>query len=252
MQKVAMGCGWLGMVGVSLFVGLMIATAGGAVYPPIVARPAALICDGEVELKTSNYSYEPGRRVTSHVFTCVSADGERKTILWQALGVSMLIYSGIVFVLLHLGAFIGWGLFKSTKRRHEEQRLSPRPPAAGSARTPQAEPPRVQRPDQAQTQPRPPAAPLDDAIRGSIVDALRQVGLVREGDGSQVNYSTEAQVFVNGMRIQDAERERALHPAPGDASSLEDRLKLLEVLRSRGVISEDEHRKRRDELLNSI
>ena len=90
----------------SLFVGLMIATAGVAVHPPIAFIATPLVCAGEVEVELQNYSYRPGQSGVTRTIWCLSG-GEggkpaREDITFKAVGASFLIYSGIAFVLLQL------------------------------------------------------------------------------------------------------------------------------------------------------
>lgn len=94
----------IGLAGVSLFVGLMIATAGGAIHPPIVAPGARLMCDGTLETRSQAYSYKPGQRGVSHTITCMTADGDRQEITLSAILASTLLYAGGVFAVLLL-----WG-----------------------------------------------------------------------------------------------------------------------------------------------
>lgn len=92
----------IGLAGVSLFTGLMIATAAGAIHPPIVAPGARLVCDGTLEMRSQAYSYKPGQRGVSHTITCVTADGGRQEITLSAILASTLLYAGGVFAVLLL------------------------------------------------------------------------------------------------------------------------------------------------------
>lgn len=91
---------------VSLFVGLMIGTAGVAVHPPIAFIATPLVCAGEVEVESQNYSYRPGQSGVTRTIWCVTR-GEggkpaRDDITFKAIGASFLVYSAIAFVLLQL------------------------------------------------------------------------------------------------------------------------------------------------------
>jgi len=92
----------IGLAGVSLFTGLMIATAAGAIHPPIVAPGARLVCDGTLEMRSQAYSYKPGQRGVSHTITCVTADGDRQEITLSAILASTLLYAGGLFAVLLL------------------------------------------------------------------------------------------------------------------------------------------------------
>lgn len=93
----------LGVIGVlllvSLFVGLMIATAGGAIYPPIVTVAAPLACKGEVVTESHRYSYKPGQQGVTREIYCKEPNGERKEITFQVIGYAFLLYSGALFAL---------------------------------------------------------------------------------------------------------------------------------------------------------
>lgn len=89
---------------VSLFTGLMIATAGIALYPPVAFIATPLICSGEVEIVSRGQSYRPGEYIVTRNIYCVSAAAEgksaREDITLKAAGAAFLIYSAIAFVLL--------------------------------------------------------------------------------------------------------------------------------------------------------
>lgn len=98
------GCGWLALVGISLFIGLMIATAGFALYPPVANIAAPLVCDGEVVHESFGASYRPGEYTVSRTIHCVSGGpkGAREDITMKTMGVAFLLYSAIAFVLVAL------------------------------------------------------------------------------------------------------------------------------------------------------
>ncbi len=103
---------WVMRVVLSLFVGLMIATAIGAMFPRSILPAASLLCDGTVELHSQGYSYKPGQHGVSHVISCTQADGRSESITLAAIGVAWLGYSAIVFALLSL-----WHLLDSAIAR---------------------------------------------------------------------------------------------------------------------------------------
>lgn len=89
------------LLGVSLFCGLMIAVAGGAVYPPLVRVAAPVACDGEFTIESSRYSYQTGQSGTQHRVFCTNREsGARAEITFYALFIAFLIYSLIIFVVL--------------------------------------------------------------------------------------------------------------------------------------------------------
>jgi len=88
----------------SLFVGLMIASAGTAVYPRVAAPGAALLCSGgEVVYRSHGQSYRPGEYTVTRQIYCRSGAGKaaaEEEITFRAIGLAFLIYSAIAFLLL--------------------------------------------------------------------------------------------------------------------------------------------------------
>jgi hypothetical protein len=107
-QRVFRSVFTMGVIGVSLcaslFFGLMLATAGGAIYPPTVNVFAPLICKGEVVAESHSYSYKPGQHGVTRETYCVEPSGQRKEITLQVVGTAFLMYSAILFVLSLLAA----------------------------------------------------------------------------------------------------------------------------------------------------
>ena len=96
----------LGVLPASLFVGLMIASAGVAVHPPLAFIATPLVCSGEVEVVSQNYSYRPGQSGVTRTIYCLSggqgAKPAREDITFKAMGASFLVYSLLAFVALQL------------------------------------------------------------------------------------------------------------------------------------------------------
>jgi len=87
------------VLGGSLFTGLMIATAGGAVYPPIVTAVAPLACSGQVEAVSRRYSYKPGQQGISREIYCLeTGSNQRKDITLISIFYAFLIYSAVLFI----------------------------------------------------------------------------------------------------------------------------------------------------------
>lgn len=87
----------------SLFIGLMIASAGTAIYPRVAAMGAALLCSGGVVYESHGQSYRPGEYTVTRQIYCQSGSGksvEREEITFRAIGVAFLIYSLLAFLLL--------------------------------------------------------------------------------------------------------------------------------------------------------
>ena len=87
----------------SLFVGLMIASAGTAIYPRVAAVGAALLCSGEVVYESHGQSYRPGEYTVTRTIYCQTGAGkgaDREEITFRAIGIAFLIYSALAFLLL--------------------------------------------------------------------------------------------------------------------------------------------------------
>ena len=99
---------WLGVLGVSLFCGLiMISVALGAIFPRLVnpiAKP--LVCaNGRLEITQNTTSYKPGESDTWTTNTCVdSATGARQDVSLQTTLAAGGIYSLIIAVII-----VVWG-----------------------------------------------------------------------------------------------------------------------------------------------
>ena len=86
------------LLSVSLFVGLMLATAGTAIHPPLVRVAAPLACDGAFVIESSRYSYKPGQSGIEHHYYCVRAQGGREEITLRAIFMAFLVYSAAALV----------------------------------------------------------------------------------------------------------------------------------------------------------
>jgi hypothetical protein len=95
-----LGSQWF-RIPVSLFIGLMIATAGGALHPPLLTVAASVLCDGDMDISSQNYSYRPGQRGTAYTMRC-EREGRVEEVSLRAIGVSTLIYGAGAWVLLTL------------------------------------------------------------------------------------------------------------------------------------------------------
>lgn len=97
---------------IGLFIGLMIATAGGALHPPLLTVAAPVLCDGDMDISSRNYSYKPGQSGTAHTIRC-EREGRVQEVTLRAIGVSTLIYGAGAWVLLTL-------LYLRSKRQQDE------------------------------------------------------------------------------------------------------------------------------------
>ncbi len=91
------------IVPASLFIALMIATAGFAIWPKLAAPGAAIVCGGgEVVHESSEYR-RPGEYMLMRQILCQSGGGKdaaRVEITLPAMAVSFLIYAALLFLLL--------------------------------------------------------------------------------------------------------------------------------------------------------
>ena len=91
----------------ALFIALMIASAGVAIWPKLAAPGAAILCGGEVVYESYGASYRPGEYTVTRQIYCESGTGKAATrdeITFSAMGVSFLIYSVGIFLLLQFVA----------------------------------------------------------------------------------------------------------------------------------------------------
>ena len=91
----------------ALFIALMIATAGVAIWPKLAAPGAAILCRGETVYQSYGASYRPGEYTVTREIYCESGTGKeatREEITFSAMGVSFLLYSVGVFLLLQFVA----------------------------------------------------------------------------------------------------------------------------------------------------
>ena len=101
---------WLGVLGVSMFCGIiLVAVALGAIIPRVVnpiAKP--LVCsNGNLEIMQNTTSYRPGESDTWTTDTCVdSTTGQQQDVSLQTTLGAGIIYSLIIFAII-----IVWRIF---------------------------------------------------------------------------------------------------------------------------------------------
>jgi putative oligomerization/nucleic acid binding protein len=105
---------WLAVFPASLFLGLMIATAGTALYPPVTRIAAPLVCPGgTLDYRSHGASYRPGEHIVTRTVLCRSgpagSKGGERDVTLQAVGAAFLVYSAIAFILLR---FLGLPLLR--------------------------------------------------------------------------------------------------------------------------------------------
>lgn len=87
------------VIAICIFTGAMIASVGGAFYPPVVGIAAPHVCNGTADLLSQDYSYRPGQSGTAHNFLCTDTDGEQRDVTWPAFVAATLFYSAISLLL---------------------------------------------------------------------------------------------------------------------------------------------------------
>lgn len=244
---------WVMRAGLSLFAGLMIATAVGAVFPPVVLPAASLICDGSVELQSQSYSYKPGQRGVSHLISCTRADGSRESITLATMGVAWLLYSALIFVLLSL-----WHLLSGAIARKGDGAQDFSLPGAG---TPPAAPFSPMFTGSPSTGAREPGVFTTTRTTVSVDDAVKLQGLA---DLSDVLHQTLGGKMADmvGEALEQAKKQPrngkpividgGTHIITGGAPDAASRLRALQALRDQGLISSAEYEAKRATILNEL
>ena len=247
---------WVMRLGLSLFVGLMIATAVGAVFPPVILPAASLICDGAVELQLQAYSYKPGQRGVSHLISCTQAGGSSESITLATIGVAWLGYSALLFVLLSLWRLLSGAIARRGDDAQDfSQPGSSAPPSAPSASaTPSftgSSPVSTREPGVfATTQT---TVSVDDTVKlqglTGLSDVLRQTlgGKMAEMVGEALEQAKHQPrrgkpiVIDGGTHIIQSGRQDAVS-----------RLRALKALRDEGLVSSAEYEAKRTDILRGL
>jgi hypothetical protein len=84
----------------------MVASAGGAIHPPLVTVAAPYVCDGTIETHSQNYSYKPGQSGVTRTILCIEANGTSRDISLRTIGAAAVYYTliflaaGLVLIFL--------------------------------------------------------------------------------------------------------------------------------------------------------
>lgn len=98
----------LPLLGMGLSIGLLLSTAGAAVYPGLLRIAAPLACQGRFQVQSQAYSYVPGVEGAEKIAWCVhDADGSRERITTAVTFWSTLVYGGIAAALLFIVMLAG-------------------------------------------------------------------------------------------------------------------------------------------------
>lgn len=89
----------LGLLGISLFTGIIIVSIGlGAAFPAMERVAAPFVCGGNrLDLHLDHYSYKPGQSGYIITWYCVDPDGTPEDVSWRIILVAGLIYSAVLF-----------------------------------------------------------------------------------------------------------------------------------------------------------
>lgn len=84
---------------ISLFCGVIIVAIGlGAAFPVINRVATPLACNGQLQLSTDTYSYQPGEQTTTITWFCVDEKtGAKKDVSWKIILTAGLVYSLLIF-----------------------------------------------------------------------------------------------------------------------------------------------------------
>lgn len=110
----------LPLLGMGLSIGLLLSTAGVAVYPGLLGIAAPLACDGQFQVQSQAYFLAPGVEGSENSAWCVrEADGTRERITIAATFWCTLVYGSVFAGLLSVALSLG-------RRRQRALRSSPR------------------------------------------------------------------------------------------------------------------------------
>ncbi|QEA12950.1 SHOCT domain-containing protein [Comamonas flocculans] len=242
---------WIVRAGLSLFAGLMIATAVGAVFPPVVLPAASLICDGAVELHSQGYSYKPGQRGVSHVISCTQADGRSEAITLATIGVAWLGYSAALFALASLWHLLG----SAALRKGDDDAQDFSLPGLGA---PPAGPSFTGSP---QGHTNPPGAFTTMRTTVSVDDAAKLQGLAGLSDVLRQTLGGKMAEMVGEALEQARNQPRdgrpividgGTHILQGGGQDAASRLRALQALRDQGLVTGAEYEAKRADILSRL
>jgi hypothetical protein len=93
---------------ISLFLGFVFGGALiGNLFPSVFFRIAdPVVCQGKMEIVSRQYSYKPGSVSVEHKVYCLDAAGTKRDITFEAVVISCLILSGVIFLLFCLNLLV--------------------------------------------------------------------------------------------------------------------------------------------------
>ena len=219
----------------SLFVGIMVGTAGGALYTPLYRAAAPVLCDGDFLIESQSYSYKPGQSGVAHTIYC----RDRATGALEEMTTKAVLTATLVYATLALPACLLLTLLFS-RRWLRGGTAAAAPNLAGGA---------WQAPAQGQAgahtvfvyNGRTYASPDEmPAEARAAYEKMSNVFADADGDGVPDMFENLGAAFA-----QPAAHVR-------DARSPEERLSKLKSLRDAGLISEQEYEAKRAEILSGL
>ncbi len=89
----------LGLLGISLFTGIIIVSIGlGAAFPGMERVAGPFVCGARtLDLQLDHYSYKPGQSGYTITWSCVGRPGAAQDVTWRIILVAGLIYSAVIF-----------------------------------------------------------------------------------------------------------------------------------------------------------
>ena len=234
--RVFSGVGVMWALGVGGFIGLMIATAGGALFPTIVRVADPWVCEGTVSTISSRYSYKPGQSGVQHVMTCDAGDGSPpRDITLRVVATASAIYGAAAFVVLLIPVLL-LGTLLPRLRTALRGKASE---AGGWGGTPVG------------------TQALQDLLRSNIQSVA--------GNGSSTSETSRTWVVVNNDKssnptiaaLQDILLENADHTAIDAVMSMQkqapaERLLALKALHEQGLLTASEYQAKRAEILAQL
>ncbi|MBI3740420.1 MAG: SHOCT domain-containing protein [Chloroflexi bacterium] len=100
-------------IGISLFIGGLIAWSGGSVFPPLFNVAAPFVCDGKFSVETQEFYPRPGEVDTTQTIFCDNPNtGKSNDITLQTIIVAGIVYSAIVFIPVVARIKLGRSIFQ--------------------------------------------------------------------------------------------------------------------------------------------
>lgn len=162
------GCGLSVLLLVCAFCGSMVASAGGAIHPPLVTVAAPYVCDGAVETQSRNYSYKPGQQGVARNIFCLDPNGSQRDITLRTIGAAAVYYT-LIFLAAALVLILLVRLLKPRRAADADPQIIAEFRGAMADRL-RTDADIVRRP-----------AGTPDASRESVEDRLRHLQSLRDG-----------------------------------------------------------------------